>query len=195
MKIFTPIYEACLKWAKHQYAVYYLGVMSFFESFIFPIPVDVMLAPMCLSRLDKAWHYALVATITSVLGGLFGYLLGYYAFEELIQPMLNELGLTERYEMAAMWFVDYGVWIVFVAGFAPIPYKFLTISAGALVMPLLPFLIASIIGRAGRFYLVAYLLKLGGEKMEKKLHQFIDYIGWGVVIVAILGYLLYKYIQ
>ncbi|MGB0496581.1 MAG: YqaA family protein [Kangiellaceae bacterium] len=194
MKIFTKIYEACLKWAKHKHATYYLGVISFFESVIFPIPVDVMLAPMCLARLEKAWHYAMVATITSVLGGLFGYLLGYYAFESFIEPLLADWGLTQRYEMAVTWFVDYGVWIVFVAGFAPIPYKFLTISAGALVMPLLPFLVASLFGRAGRFYLVAYLIRLGGEKMEEKLHKIIDYLGWGVVIVAILGYLLYKYI-
>jgi len=193
MKIFTKIYEICLKWAKHKHAEYYLGVISFFESVIFPIPVDVMLAPMCLARLDRVWRYAFIATVTSVLGGLFGYLLGYYAFESFIEPLLSNWGLTQRYEMAANWFVDYGVWIVFVAGFAPIPYKFLTISAGALVMPIIPFMIASIIGRAGRFYLVAYLIRLGGEKMEQKLHKIIDYIGWGVVIVAILGYLLYKY--
>ncbi|MFT6733399.1 MAG: membrane protein YqaA with SNARE-associated domain [Polaribacter sp.] len=193
MKIFTKIYEICLKWAKHKHAEYYLGVISFFESVIFPIPVDVMLAPMCLARLDRVWRYAFIATVTSVLGGLFGYLLGYYAFESFIEPLLSNWGLTQRYEMAANWFVDYGVWIVFVAGFAPIPYKFLTISAGALVMPIIPFIIASIIGRAGRFYLVAYLIRLGGEKMEQKLHKIIDYIGWGVVIVAILGYLLYKY--
>ena len=194
MKIFTKIYEICLKWAKHKHAAYYLGVISFFESVIFPIPVDVMLAPMCLARIDRAWNYALIATVTSVLGGLFGYLLGYYAFEGFIEPLLADMGLTQRYEMAANWFVEYGVWIVFVAGFAPIPYKFLTVSAGALVMPLIPFMIASLVGRAGRFYLVAYLIRLGGEKMEQKLHKIIDYIGWGVVIVAILGYLLYKYI-
>ncbi|PHS19091.1 MAG: hypothetical protein COA86_05320 [Kangiella sp.] len=194
MKIFTKIYEICLKWAKHKHAEYYLGIISFFESVIFPIPVDVMLAPMCLARLDRAWRYALIATITSVLGGLFGYLLGYYAFEGYIEPLLADWGLTQRYEMAANWFIDYGVWIVFVAGFAPIPYKLLTISAGALVMPLIPFMIASLIGRAGRFYLVAYLIRLGGEKMEQKLHKIIDYIGWGVVIVAISGYLLYKYL-
>ncbi len=194
MKIFTKIYEVCLIWAKHKHADYYLGIISFFESVIFPIPVDVMLAPMCLARIDRAWHYAFIATVTSVLGGLFGYLLGYYAFDSFIEPLLADWGLTQRYEMATLWFVDYGVWIVFVAGFAPIPYKFLTISAGALSMPLIPFMIASLIGRAGRFYLVAYLIRLGGEKMEQKLHKIIDYIGWGVVIVAILGYLLYKYI-
>ncbi|MET1253791.1 YqaA family protein [Aliikangiella maris] len=194
MKIFTPMYETCLRWAKHQYATYYLGVMSFAESIIFPIPVDVMLAPMCLARLDKVWHYALVATVTSVLGGVFGYFLGMFFFESLIYPLLEKFNYVPTYEHAVQWFDKYGVWVVFVVGFAPIPYKVFTISAGALNMALIPFIIASIFGRAGRFYLVAGLMKLGGVKMEKKLHQTIDYLGWGVVIVAIFAYLLYKYV-
>ena len=192
------MYETCLKWAKHKYAVYYLGVMSFFESIIFPIPVDVMLAPMCLARLEKAWHYAFVATITSVLGGVLGYFLGVFLGQSVVEPLLVEWGFGEAYQTTKIWFQDYGVMMVFVAGFAPIPYKIFTVSAGALSLSplgdLTPFIIASIFGRAGRFYLVAYLLRLGGEKMEKKLHQYIDYIGWGLVIVAILGYLMYKYI-
>jgi len=199
VKIFSPMYEVCLKWAKHKHAVYYLGAMSFFESIIFPIPVDVMLAPMCLSRLDKVWQYAAVATITSVLGGIFGYILGVYLGSSVVEPLLAGWGFSESFEQTKIWFSDYGVFMVFIAGFAPIPYKIFTISAGALsVSPmadLMPFIIASSLGRAGRFYLVAYLLQLGGAKMEEKLHKSIDYIGWGVVIVAILVYLLYKYTQ
>ena len=198
MKIFSPIYETCLKWAKHKHAVYYLGVMSFFESIIFPIPVDVMLAPMCLAKLEKAWHYALVATITSVCGGVFGYFLGVLLGVSVVEPLLVEWGFGDSFVTTQEWFTQYGVLMVFIAGFAPIPYKIFTVSAGALsVSPmadLVPFVIASGFGRAGRFYLVAYLLILGGEKMEKKLHQIIDYIGWGVVIVAIVGLLLYKYL-
>ena len=198
MKIFTKMYEVCLRWAKHKHAVYYFGVMSFFESIIFPIPVDVMLAPMCISRLDKAWHYALVATVTSVIGGIFGYFLGVYLGQAVVEPLLIEWGFGDAFITTQKWFIQYGVLMVFIAGFAPIPYKIFTVSAGALsVSPLgdlAPFIIASVFGRAGRFYLVAYLLILGGEKMEKKLHQIIDYIGWGIVIVAIVGYLMYKYI-
>ena len=194
MRIFTKIYESCLKWARHKHAVYYLGAMSFAESTIFPIPVDVMLAPMCLARLEKVWRYALVATVTSVLGGVFGYFLGMFFFESLIEPLLIKLNYMDTYSQAEVWFSKYGVWVVFVVGFAPIPYKIFTISAGALNMALLPFVVASIFGRAGRFYLVAGLMKLGGEKMEKKLHQIIDYLGWGMVVVAIFGYLMYKYL-
>lgn len=194
MKVFSKMYESCLKWARHKHAVYYLGVMSFAESVIFPIPVDVMLAPMCLARLEKVWYYAFVATFTSVIGGVFGYFLGLWFFEGLIEPFLVQINYMPKYEQAVSWFSEYGVWVVFVVGFAPIPYKIFTITAGALNMALLPFIVASIFGRAGRFYLVAGLMKLGGEKMEQKLHQIIDYLGWGLVVVAILGYLLYKYI-
>lgn len=193
MKIFTSIYEMCLLWAKHKHAVYYLGVMSFFESIIFPIPVDVMLAPMCLSRLDKAWHYAMVATVTSVIGGVFGYYLGVFLFDSLVQPLFVDMGYMESFNQVAAKVREQGAWIVFLSAFAPIPYKLVTISAGITEISIVEFLVASVTGRAGRFYLVAFLLRLGGEKMEKKLHQIIDYIGWGIVIVAIVGYLMYKY--
>lgn len=188
------MYETCLRWARHKYASYYLGIMSFAESVIFPIPVDVMLAPMCLSRLDKAWRYAFIATVTSVLGGIFGYYLGAVLFTSIIEPMLESSGKIESFNSVVAQVEDGGAWIVFLSAFAPIPYKLVTISAGMVSLSLPEFIIASIIGRAGRFYLVAGLIKLGGEKMEKKLHQIIDYLGWGTIIVAILGYLLYKYL-
>lgn len=187
------MYESCLKWAKHRYAVYYLGIMSFAESFIFPIPVDVMLAPMCLARLEKSWHYAFVATVTSVLGGIFGYYLGVFLFDSLVQPLLVDFGYIESFKVVAEMVRTDGAWIVFLSAFAPIPYKLVTISAGITDISFIEFVVASIIGRAGRFYLVAGLMKFGGEKMEQKLHQIIDYLGWALVIVAIFVYLLYKY--
>ena len=195
MKIFTKMYETCLRWAQHRHATYYLGTMSFAESVIFPIPVDVMLAPMCLSRLERAWHYAFVATVTSVLGGAFGYLLGAFLFEAMIEPSLQSFGYVEKFnDVKSIVEDNRGGWIVFISAFAPIPYKLVTVSAGIVEMSFMEFLIASIIGRAGRFYLVAGLIVAGGEKMEKKLHQIIDYLGWGLVVVAIFGYFLYKYL-
>jgi len=194
VKIFTKMYESCLKWAQHRHASYYLGTMSFAESVFFPIPVDVMLAPMCLSRLDKVWHYALIATVTSVLGGIFGYFLGAFLFSVVIEPMLQTTGKLEKFTEVMTQVESGGAWIVFVSAFAPIPYKLVTVSAGIVPLNLTEFIIASIIGRAGRFYLVAGLIKAGGEKMERKLHQIIDYLGWGLVVLAIFAYLLYKYI-
>jgi membrane protein YqaA with SNARE-associated domain len=193
MKIFTPLYELCLKWAKHKYATYYLGIMSFAESVIFPIPVDVMLAPMALAKPHRAWHYAFIATVTSVLGGVFGYYLGLFLFESLVEPLLIDWGKLASFDSIKQQVKADGAWVVFISAFAPIPYKLVTISAGIAEISLLEFILASIVGRAGRFYLVAGLMKVGGEKMEKKLHQIIEYLGWAVVIVAIVAYLLYKY--
>ncbi len=193
MRIFSKMYETCMGWSKHPRASYYLGTMSFAESVIFPIPVDVMLAPMCLSRLDKAWHYAFIATVTSVLGGIFGYFLGLFLFESLIEPVLVSVGKMEKFKAVADQVGQDGAWVVFLAAFAPIPYKLVTISAGIIPISLYEFTLASIVGRAGRFYLVAGLIVLGGEKMEKKLHQIIDYLGWAVVILSVLAYFIYKY--
>jgi membrane protein YqaA with SNARE-associated domain len=193
MKIFSPLYEKCLRWAAHRHATYYLGIMSVAESVFFPIPVDVMLAPMAMARREKAWFYATLCTLTSVVGGLIGYLLGYWAFDSLVYPFLEGAGYLDKYHSVVNWFKAYGIWVVFLAGFSPLPYKLFTLSAGALHMALIPFLIASMIGRAARFYLVAGIMYFGGEAIDRKLKQTIDWLGWLVIFLAVVGYLVYKY--
>jgi membrane protein YqaA with SNARE-associated domain len=160
--------------------------MSVAESSFFPVPPDVMLAPMCLARPERAWRFALLTTLTSVAGGLAGYAIGYFAFEALA-PWLQTTKYWTSYQTAVQWFSDYGFWAVFIAGFSPIPYKVFTIAAGALSMALLPFTLASIIGRGARFYLVAGLMKWGGERMEAALHRYVDRIGWATVALAALA--------
>lgn len=191
MRIFTSLYEACLKWAQHRHAEKYLAGLSCAESTFFPIPPDVMLAPMVLSQTNKAWRFALVTTIASVIGGILGYALGFFAFENWIEPLIQQWGYTEKLALAESWFSEYGVWVVFIAGFSPIPYKVFTISAGALAMAFLPFVIASAVGRGLRFFLVAALMKYGGPPMEARLKDYIEYIGWGVVALALVAYLVY----
>jgi membrane protein YqaA with SNARE-associated domain len=192
VKLFETCYELCLKWAQHRHAEKYLAGLSCSESMFFPIPPDVMLAPMALSQPQKAWRFALVTTVASVVGGILGYLLGYFAFESFIQPVLVEMGYQDKLTQAALWFKEYGVWVVFLAGFSPIPYKVFTISAGFLHMALIPFIIASTIGRGMRFFLVAALMKYGGPMMEAKLKKYIEIIGWGTVILAIALYLIFR---
>lgn len=192
MKIFTSLYDACLRWARHKHAEKYLAGLSCAESTFFPVPPDVMLAPMVLSQTEKAWRYALVTTIASVVGGILGYLLGMFAYEAWIEPLVMQMGYAAKLAKAELWFADYGVWVVFLAGFSPIPYKVFTISAGALTMAFIPFVIASAIGRGMRFFLVAALMKYGGPPMEAKLKDYIEYIGWGVVLLAIVAYLVYR---
>lgn len=178
-------------WAEHRYASYYLAGLSFAESSFFPIPPDVMLAPMTLAKPKRAWEFALVTTVASVLGGIAGYAIGMFAFD-LIEPLLKQAGYWQKYMSARGWFDEWGVWVVFAAGFSPIPYKVFTITAGVLGMVFIPFVIASFIGRGARFFLVAGLMKLGGAKMEAILKQYIDRIGWLVVIVVVLGYILLR---
>lgn len=183
--MFSQLYQRVLNWSRHKYAVYYLAIISFAESSFFPIPPDVMLAPMALANRKRAWYYGTITTVFSVLGGIFGYLIGLFAFESLVLPVIQYLGYEEKFAHAQTWFIQYGVWIVFVAGFSPIPYKVFTIAAGVMHMAFLPFVIASIIGRGARFYLVCALIVLGGQKLEDHLKQYIDLIGWITVALII----------
>jgi membrane protein YqaA with SNARE-associated domain len=178
-----------MQWSRHRHATHYLAGLSFAESSFFPIPPDVMLAPMSMARPDKAWTFAIITTLASVAGGLFGYLIGMFAFE-VIEPLLYDFGYHDKYLMTKDWFNQWGFWAIFVAGFSPIPYKVFTISAGVISMAVFPFMMASLIGRGARFFLVAGLMSWGGEKMEKRLHQYIDLLGW-LTIIAVLAVIFY----
>ncbi len=187
MRIFSYFYDIALRWAGHRHAPYYLGGLSFAESSFFPIPPDVMLAPMALARRNRAWIYALITTVASVLGGVLGYLIGMYGLEA-VEPVLQNHGYWDKYLTAQEWFEKWGFWAVFIAGFSPIPYKVFTISAGAAAMSLLPFVVASLIGRGARFFLVAGLIWWGGERMEKSIRTNVDRIGWLLIVVIIIAY-------
>lgn len=189
MKIFQYLYDKALSWSRHKHAPVYLSGMSFAESMFFPVPPDVMLAPMSLAKPQRAWYYASLTTVASIVGGICGYLLGLLAFDGFIQPWVTSMGYQAKLDLAMSWFEQYGVWVVFIAGFSPIPYKIFTISAGFLQMAFLPFLLASAVGRGMRFFLVAGLMYWGGERMEKKLREYIDVLGWAVVLLAVVAYL------
>ena len=194
MKIFGKLYEKVIGWSKHPKASYYLGALSFAESSFFPIPPDVMLAPMSLARPNKAWWFALLTTVTSVLGGILGYFIGAFAFE-YIEPWIQSSAYLPKFETAKSWFAEWGVWVVFVAGFSPIPYKLFTVTAGLLSLALIPFIIASFIGRGSRFFLVAGLLKIAGPKLEPMVIKYVEWIGWITVLLLIAFVLYYKYLH
>ena len=183
MAIFGPLYERVMRWSRHEHAERYLGAMSFAESSFFPIPVDVMLAPMCLATPTHSWRFALNATVFSVLGGVAGYAIGLLSFEA-IEPWLRESHYWDAYTTAREWFDKYGFWTVFVAGFSPIPYKVFTIAAGVATLNLPGFFLASLIGRGARFFLVAAFVKYAGVKLEATLIRHVERIGWGVLLVV-----------
>jgi membrane protein YqaA with SNARE-associated domain len=187
MKIFEPLYQQVLSWSRHRHAERYLAAMSFAESSFFPIPVDVMLAPMCLANRPKAWRFAAIAAAFSVFGGLAGYAIGFWAFD-MIQPWLVESRFWSDYEKSRDWLDQYGIWVIFIAGFSPLPYKVFTIAAGVAVMSLPVFIVGSIIGRGARFFLVAGLIVWGGDRLEDTLQKHVERIGWivsAIIVIAI----------
>lgn len=190
--MFAKLYDKTLQWSAHRHAPWGLAGLSFAESSFFPIPPDVMLAPMVVAQRNRAWWFALITTIASVMGGVLGYLIGMYSFEMIEGWLQGNQRYWDGYLLAQQWFDEWGVWAVLLAGFSPIPYKVFTISAGVISMSFLPFVIASIVGRGARFFLVAGLIVLGGERMEKALRRHIDLLGWGVVVLAIMAYALLR---
>ena len=185
MKIFSGLYDRVMRWSRHRHAPSYLAGLSFAESSFFPIPPDVMLAPMSMANPRKAAWYALLTTLASVIGGVAGYLIGLLAFEA-VAPLIEQTGNWEKYLQARQWFDDWGFWAIFIAGFSPIPYKVFTIAAGAIAMAMLPFVVASLIGRGARFFLVAGLMAWGGQPMEKALRRYVDLAGWLVVAIVVV---------
>lgn len=195
MKLFSALYDRVLEWTQHPKADWILALLSFTESVIFPIPPDVMLAPMAMTQPQRAWRLAALTTVTSVLGGMVGYLLGYWAYDVAVLPAVEALGYEEKLAQVSRWFSDYGIWIVFIAGFSPIPYKLFTVTAGVMHMLFIPFVLASAISRGLRFFLVAWLLKTGGPTMALKLRTYVDRIGWTIVVVAIVSYFIYQWVS
>ena len=191
MRLFSSLYMRTMEWSRHPHAPRYLAGLSFAESSFFPIPPDVMLAPMSLAKPARAWFFAAVTTLASVLGGLLGYGIGLFAFD-VIQPWLHDWGYWPAYEQAKSWFDEWGFWAIFLAGFSPIPYKIFTITAGVISMALLPFVVASVIGRGARFFLVAGLMAWGGERMEQALHRYVDLLGWLMVVLFVVLFLFLK---
>lgn len=182
MKLFESIYIKTMQAAGHKRAPAILSMLSFAESSFFPIPPDVMLAPMAMRRPNRAFWFAFLTTIFSVLGGIAGYAIGYFAFD-IISGWLQTTKYWGSYIHAREWFEMWGVWIIFIAGFSPIPYKLFTITAGVMVQPLLPFILASFVGRGARFFLVAGIVKYTGPRIEPMLLKYIERLGWMFVLV------------
>lgn len=191
MPLLSTLYDRALIWSRHRHGTWYLGALSFAESSFFPVPPDIMLAPMCLARLKDAWKLAFITTLASVVGGLLGYVIGYAAFD-VVEPYLISLGYEDKITLARAWFMQWGAWVLFIAGFTPIPYKLFTISAGAVSMALFPFVLASLIGRGARFFLVAGFMVWGGERMEHAVRKYIDRLGWLVIALVLIAYIGYR---
>lgn len=187
--MFAKSLERVLGWSAHRRAPLYLGAVSFAESSFFPIPPDVLLAPMVLSRPERAWRLAGWTTFWSVVGGVAAFLVATLA-GDWASEMIQRAGHGESYLRAQTWFATWGFWAVLAAGFSPIPYKVFAFAAGAMSMLLPAFVLASIVGRGGRFFLVAALVSRGGPGMPSVLKRTVDRAGWAMVGGILLWFLL-----
>lgn len=200
MKIFGPLYERTLGWARHPRAPIYLTVLSFFEAIIFPVMPEVMLAPMCVAKPKSGFWFATLSLIGSMAGALVGYALGHYAFEAL-KPVFASLGMLHGIE-AGIAVVQAKMaespWAVFtflvLGGFMPIPMKVFTWASGIVGVPLLQYFLSMLIGRGKRVYLLAAAIRIGGPRAEAMLRRYIEPIGWvaTVLLAALIAWVIWK---
>jgi len=193
MQIFRPMYERALRWAAHRHAPWLLFGLSFIEAIFFPIPPEVMLAPMSLARPRRAFWFAGISLLGSMLGMFVGYALGLFALE-MAMPLVEKLGYSAEFETIKQKAAEDGFWLLVIAGFTPVPFKIFTIASGAVGMPLLPFFFGALIGRGKRVFLVALAIRWGGERAEAKLRQYVEPIGWAalVLLAAAIGWLVFR---
>ncbi len=193
MQLFQRVYLGVMRFSRRRSAPYYLSALSFVESFILPFPPpDVMLAPMSVAQPTRAMWFAGLTLLFSVLGGLVGYLIGLFLFD-FAQPYIIDWGYQPVFERATSLFETWGFWAVLVAGFSPVPYKIFTIAAGVLHLALIPFILASLIGRGLRFFLVAWSLARFGPAIEARLMRYIERIGWAIVVLLLLAIAIYYF--
>ena len=167
------LYDWCIGAASKPYATWLLGAISFAESSFFPVPPDVMLIPMSLARPDRAYRYAAICTLTSVAGGILGYLIGAVLYDSVGQWVVHTYGYGDKIEAMREAYREYGVWIILLKGLTPIPYKLVTIAAGISAFNLPLFILLSVVTRGVRFFVIAFLLHRYGDQarhiIEKRL--------------------------
>ena len=180
---FTSIYDYVIELANKKNVLKYLYSLSFVEAFIFPIPPDVLLAPIALTKKYSWLKLAFNTTLFSVCGGLVGYFIGSYLYDiSFLSSIINE----DKFMNVKNIFLEHGVWVIIIAGFTPLPFKVATLTAGYMSLALIPFIVASIIGRGLRFFLVASIFHYFGIVLANRMRKYFEYIGLVVTIFLLL---------
>jgi len=202
MKLLRKLYDWVLHWAETPYGPIALFILAFAESSFFPIPPDALLIALVLGATTKAFRFALNCTIASVLGALFGYTIGHFLwwtpsneFTSIAMFFFNNIpGFTEKlfFDVQKM-YDQYNFWIVFTAGFTPIPYKVITISAGAFNIDIIMFVIASVISRGARFFIVAFLIWKFGPQIRNFIDKYFNWLAIAFTVLLIGGFVVIKY--
>ena len=194
MKIFRKLYNWTLDKSSRKEAPWFLSIVSFAESSFFPIPPDIILIPMVLAKRAKAFIYASLCTLSSVVGGILGYLIGLLLFNSIGIFLVNFYHLDESLNEFKNYYNTYGAWIVIIAGFTPFPFKVITISSGLFQLNFFIFIICSLISRGARFYLVTGLLYLFGEKIKLLIDKYFNILTILFFILLIGSILIIKII-
>lgn len=189
MKLLRGLYEWTLDKASHPKAEWWLAFFSFIESSFFPIPPHPLLGLMCLAEPKKAIRFALVCTIASVLGGLFGYMIGYFLYEAIGAWLIGVLGLTESFPVAACYIREQGALAVFLAAGTPVPFKLMTVTSGFVEMNLASFLLAAIAGRALIFMIVGILFQLFGAPIKRIIDQYLGTVTTIFFVLVVGGFI------
>ncbi len=188
------LYDWTMGLASRPNALLALAAVSFAESSFFPIPPDAMIVPMVLARPDRAWRIALVATVASVLGGALGYAIGYYLFETLGQSLIQLYGYQDKFEAFKRAYNEWGLWIILIKGLTPIPYKLVTIASGAAAFDFPIFMLASIVTRGLRFFIVAALLRRFGEPIRDFVERRLTLVATVFLLAVVGGFLIVRYV-
>lgn len=189
-----PLYAWTLSLAARPAAPYALGAVSFAESSFFPVPPDVMLVPMALARPENAWTYALITTVTSVLGGLAGYAIGALLYESVGTWLFEVYGLTEGAESFRQAYAEYGHWIILLKGLTPIPYKLVTITSGFAGYNLAWFFVLSVLTRGARFFFVALLMSRYGSHIKAIIDSHFNLVAGGSIALIVGGFVAFRYL-
>jgi membrane protein YqaA with SNARE-associated domain len=184
--MFRRLYDWVLRMAHHRHAIPAMAGVSFAESSFFPIPPDVMLVPMVLARRDKAYLIAAVCTVSSVLGGMLGYYIGYALLETVGQWLIQLYHMEDKIGDFQKMYGEYGSWLILLKGLTPIPYKLVTIASGIAHFPFALFVILSIVTRGARFFIIAALLKRYGEPVQAFIEKRLGILGW-LFLIALVG--------
>jgi membrane protein YqaA with SNARE-associated domain len=185
MSAFRPLYDWALRQAQKRYAKLLLFVVALIEPCLIPLPPDTLLIPMALARRDKAYEFALICTIGSVLGGIIGYGVGALAMATLGQWMIEHYHLQAAYEIGRAEFQKWGMWIILAKGFTPIPFIIVSIISGATHFNLGVFIFSASLTRGGRFFLEAFLIRKFGQPVQNFIEKYLTWIGLGVLAFII----------
>ena len=192
--MFQRLYDRTMSLASHRHALWALAAVSFAESSIFPIPPDAMLIPMVLAHRDRAWTMAAVCTVASVVGGIFGYAIGYFLFEAIGRPIVEFYGYQDQFARFTAAYNQWGLWIILIKGLTPIPYKLVTIASGVAHFNFVVFILASIVTRGARFFFVTALLRRFGPPIRTFVERNLNMVATGALLLIVGGFLAVKYL-